>query len=51
MSYATRCRGCGYGWSKDCDNPTGPCGCGAWHHHDPLVKHRCRANEEVRDDQ
>lgn len=42
--WAVDCHGChgtgrrwekrepGYGWSRDCDNDDGPCGCGAWHH-------------------
>lgn len=45
-----QCRDCGYGWNqRDCDNPDGPCGCGAWHHHachEPgqkdLVGHDCK---------
>ena len=39
------CKGCGYGWSKDCDTPDWYCGCGAVHGHDPLVKTAC--NPEV----
>ena len=38
------CRGCGLGWSRECDaldDPLMPCGCGATHGHDPMVKSTC----------
>ena len=37
-----KCPNCGFGWSKECDiGLSFPCGCGASHGHDPMVKSKC----------
>ena len=37
-----KCKGCGYGWSPDCDTPDWYCGCGGIHGHAPLVNTACK---------
>ena len=37
-----KCKGCGYGWSPDCDTPDWYCGCGGIHGHDSLMNTACK---------